>query len=68
METKLHLNIYQMEFGLETRLPLLFSNGVLGKKISINKFVEVTSTNPAKIIWSYIQKKEQLVLVQTLIL
>ena len=42
--------------GLETRLPLLFSNGVLGKKISINKFVEVTSTNPAKIYGLYPKK------------
>ena len=42
--------------GLETRLPLLFSNGVLDKKISINKFVEVTSTNPAKIYGLYPKK------------
>jgi dihydropyrimidinase len=34
--------------GLETRLPLLYSEGVLGGRISINKFVELTSTNPAK--------------------
>jgi dihydropyrimidinase len=42
--------------GLETRLPLLFSKGVLDKKISINKFVEVTSTNPAKIYGLYPKK------------
>jgi dihydropyrimidinase len=42
--------------GLETRLSLLFSEGVLGKKISINKFVEVTSTNPAKIYGLYPKK------------
>lgn len=34
--------------GLETRLPLLYSEGVLGGRISINRFVELTSTNPAK--------------------
>ncbi|RMX06369.1 dihydropyrimidinase [Corticibacter populi] len=34
--------------GLETRLPLLYSEGVLGGRISANQFVELTSTNPAK--------------------
>jgi dihydropyrimidinase len=34
--------------GLETRLPLLYSEGVLGGRISLNKFVELTATNPAK--------------------
>lgn len=34
--------------GLETRLPLLYSEGVLGGRISLNRFVELTSTNPAK--------------------
>ena len=34
--------------GLETRLPLLYSEGVLGGRISLTKFVELTSTNPAK--------------------
>jgi dihydropyrimidinase len=34
--------------GLETRLPLLYSEGVLGGRISIHKFVELTATNPAK--------------------
>ncbi|MBJ2154900.1 dihydropyrimidinase [Variovorax sp. IB41] len=34
--------------GIETRLPLLFSHGVLDGRITINKFVELTSTNPAK--------------------
>jgi dihydropyrimidinase len=34
--------------GLETRMPLLYSEGVLGGRISINKFVELTATNPAK--------------------
>lgn len=34
--------------GLETRLPLLYSHGVLDGRITINRFVELTSTNPAK--------------------
>lgn len=34
--------------GLETRLPLLFSEGVLKGRISLTKFVELTATNPAK--------------------
>ena len=42
--------------GLETRLPLLFSDGVLNKKISINKFVEITSSKPAKIYGLYPRK------------
>lgn len=34
--------------GIETRLALLYSEGVLGGRISLPKFVELTSTNPAK--------------------
>ena len=34
--------------GLETRLPLLYSEGVLGGRLTLEKFVELTSTNPAK--------------------
>jgi dihydropyrimidinase len=34
--------------GLETRLPLLYSEGVLAGRITLEKFVELTSTNPAK--------------------
>ncbi|HMN64701.1 MAG TPA: dihydropyrimidinase [Burkholderiaceae bacterium] len=34
--------------GLETRLALLFSEGVLAGRISINRFVELTSTAPAR--------------------
>jgi dihydropyrimidinase len=34
--------------GLETRVPLLYSEGVLGGRITLQKFVELTSTNPAK--------------------
>lgn len=34
--------------GLETRMPLLYSEGVLKGRITINRFVELTATNPAK--------------------
>lgn len=34
--------------GIETRMPLLFSRGVLEGHITINRFVELTATNPAK--------------------
>ena len=34
--------------GLETRLALLYSEGVLGGRITLEKFVELTATNPAK--------------------
>ncbi|KAL4867812.1 hypothetical protein BDV12DRAFT_186369 [Aspergillus spectabilis] len=38
--------------GVETRLPLVFSEG----RLSLTKFVEVTSTNPAKLYGLYPQK------------
>jgi dihydropyrimidinase len=34
--------------GIETRLALLYSEGVLGGRMTLNRFVELTSTNPAK--------------------
>ena len=34
--------------GIETRLPLLYSEGVLGGRMTLNRFVELTSTGPAK--------------------
>lgn len=37
-------------------MALLFSGGVLKNKISINKFVELTSTKPAKIYGLYPRK------------
>lgn len=42
--------------GIETRVPLLFSEGVSKGRISINKFVEIISTNPAKIFGLYPRK------------
>ena len=34
--------------GIETRMPLLYSEGVLGGRLTINRFVELTATQPAK--------------------
>jgi dihydropyrimidinase len=34
--------------GIETRMPLLYSEGVLGGRITLERFVELTATNPAK--------------------
>lgn len=42
--------------GLEFRVPLVYSEGVAKGRFSINKFVEVTSTNSAKIFGFYPQK------------
>ena len=42
--------------GVETRLPLLFSEGVLKGRLSLNRFVEVLSTAPAKIMGLYPRK------------
>ncbi|MFA9397905.1 MAG: dihydropyrimidinase [Clostridiaceae bacterium] len=42
--------------GVETRVPLIFSEGVMKNKISINKFVDVISTTPAKIFGLYPKK------------
>lgn len=42
--------------GVEERVPLIFSEGVMKNKISINKYVEVIATNPAKIYGLYPRK------------
>ena len=42
--------------GIETRMPLLMSKGVLEERIDIQKFVSITSTNPAKIYGLYPRK------------
>lgn len=42
--------------GIETRLPLLFSEGVGKGRMDINAFVAATSTNPAKIYGLYPRK------------
>ncbi|MBU2327334.1 MAG: dihydropyrimidinase [Alphaproteobacteria bacterium] len=42
--------------GVSTRLPILFSEGVVKGRIDINRFVAVTSTNHAKLYGMYPQK------------
>lgn len=42
--------------GVGTRLPILFSEGVMKGRIDINRFVAVTSTNHAKLYGLYPQK------------
>jgi dihydropyrimidinase len=42
--------------GIETRLPLLYSEGVLKGRISAARFVELTATNPAKLYGLYPRK------------
>ncbi len=41
---------------LETLMPMLYSEGVRGGRISLSRFVEVTSTNTAKLFGMYPQK------------
>ncbi|MBL4903127.1 MAG: dihydropyrimidinase [Desulfocapsa sp.] len=36
--------------GVETRVPLLFSEGVLKNRIDLNRFVQLVATNPATIM------------------
>jgi dihydropyrimidinase len=42
--------------GIETRLPLLYSEGVLAGRISAQRFVELTAANPAKLYGLYPRK------------
>jgi len=42
--------------GIETRMPLLYSEGVLAGRISANKFVELTATGPARTYGLYPRK------------
>lgn len=42
--------------GVETRMPLMFSEGVVKGRITLNQFAEITSTNPAKLFGMYPQK------------
>jgi dihydropyrimidinase len=42
--------------GIETRMSLLYDGGVRAGRISLNRFVEVTSTNPARIFGLYPRK------------
>ena len=42
--------------GVETRLQILFSEGIMKGRISAERFVELTSTNPAKLYGLYPRK------------
>lgn len=42
--------------GVETRLPLLMSEGVMAGRIDIHRFVELTATNPARLYGLYPKK------------
>ncbi len=42
--------------GIETRLPILFSEGVSTGRISLNRFVDLTATNHAKLYGLYPRK------------
>ncbi|MCI0635768.1 MAG: amidohydrolase family protein [Actinobacteria bacterium] len=48
--------IIQGSPGIETRLPVLFTYGVQAGRLSLNRFVEVTATAPAKLFGLYPQK------------
>lgn len=49
-------NLRQGVADLETSLPMLYSTGVLTGRISLEQFVAVTSTNPAKLFGLYPRK------------
>jgi dihydropyrimidinase len=42
--------------GVETRLPLLLGEGVLGGRFDVQRFVELTATNPARLYGLYPRK------------
>ena len=44
--------------GIENRLQLLYTHGVSAGKLSLNRFVEITSTAPARIFGMYPRKGE----------
>ena len=49
-------NLRQGVADLETSLPMLYSAGVLSGRITLEQFVAVTSTNPAKLFGLYPRK------------
>jgi dihydropyrimidinase len=50
------MDLKQGVADLETCLPMLFSAGVLTERLSLEQFVAVTSTNPAKLFGLYPRK------------
>jgi len=59
MKLSQHLDLWNMRPGvpeLETMLPLLLSEGVLGGRISLERFVALTATNAARLFGLYPRK------------
>jgi len=59
MKMSQHLDLWNMRPGvadLETMLPLLLTEGVLGGRISLERFVAVTATNAARLFGLYPRK------------
>ena len=48
--------------GVETRLPLLYTGALATGRITPQKFVELTSTNPAKLVCYMVFRPRQLVM------
>ncbi|MFC1863578.1 dihydropyrimidinase [Thermodesulfobacteriota bacterium] len=44
--------------GIELRIPLMFSEGVMKERIPLNRFVEITATAPARIMGLHPRKGE----------
>ncbi len=42
--------------GVETRIPLIFTEGVLKNRISLNRFVDIISTSPARLMGLFPRK------------
>ena len=59
MKMSQHLDLWNMRPGvadLETMLPLLLTEGVLGGRLSLERFVAVTATNAARLFGVYPRK------------
>jgi len=59
MKRTQHLDLWNMRPGvadLETMLPLLLTEGVLGGRLSLERFVAVTATNAARLFGLYPRK------------
>ena len=56
LETQDLADLRQGVADLETCLPMLFSSGVLSGRVTLEQFVAVTSTNPAKLFGLYPNK------------
>lgn len=61
MGTTLDTFVQAGQSAAEMRVPLLYHQGVVGGKISLNRWVETVSTNPAKLMGMWPRKGELLV-------